>query len=415
MPSRGPVPESEGRRPETRRIPRLRPGDIVSQYNQLREERQEKLAPPVQVIAPMGSAKVPPGVELASQWAWRFLVIAAAGWVIAHALGYLEVIVVPVVIALLISALTVPLVGFFQRAHIGRGPASLLVVVLVLAVVGSMLTFAGSQVAAGASDLANQTAKGLGEIKDWLKTGPLHASDSQINTYLDKIQKTVSDWGAKGNLLGKVGKVSSALTDVFAGLFIVLFSTFFFLFEGDRIWAWIVRLSPRAARARVDSSGRVAWVSLTQFVRATVIVALVDSIGIMIVAAVLRVPLVAAIGVLVFLGAFVPLIGATVAGSVAVLVALVDKGLVTALIMLAGVVLVQQLEAHGLQPFLLGRWVSVHPLAVIVAIASGVLIAGIAGALVAVPLAAAVNAVVLHLTGGPESEEVADASATTEP
>ena len=400
----------------TRRIPRIRPGDFVQQYNQLREERQEKLAPPVQVIQPMGGPKVPPGVELAAQWAWRFLVIAAAGWVIANALGKLEVIVVPVAVALLIAALTMPLVGFLQRFHLGRGLASVLVVVLVLAVIASMLTFAGTQVANGASDLANQTAKGLGEIKDWLKTGPLHASDSQINTYLDKIQKAVSDWGAKGDVLGKVGQVGSALTDVLAGLFIVLFSTFFFLFEGDRIWAWIVRLSPRAARARVDSSGRVAWVSLTQFVRATVIVALVDAIGIMIVAAILRVPLVAAIGVLVFLGAFVPLIGATVAGSVAVLVALVDKGPVTALLMLAGVVLVQQLEAHGLQPFLLGRWVSVHPLAVFGAIAAGVLIAGIPGALVAVPLAATVNAVVLHLTtGGPDAEEVADDSPTTEP
>ena len=148
----------------------------------------------------------------------------------------------------------------------------------------------------------------------------------------------------------------------------MLFSTYFFLADGDRIWAWIVRLAPRAARERVDSSGRVAWVSLTQFVRATVIVALVDAIGITIVAAILGVPFVLAIGVLVFLGAFVPMIGATIAGTVAVLVALVDQGPITALLMLGGVILVQQIEGHILQPFLMGRWVSVHPLAVIVAI-----------------------------------------------
>ena len=115
------------------------------------------------------------------------------------------------------------------------------------------------------------------------------------------------------------------------------------------------------------------------------------------VAAVLGLPFVLAIGVLTFVGAFVPIIGATVAGSVAILVALVDQGPVTALVMFAGVVVVQQLEAHILQPFLMGRWVSVHPLGVIVAIGCGVLVAGIVGALVAVPLAAAVNAVVLHL------------------
>ena len=177
----------------------------------------------------------------------------------------------------------------------------------------------------------------------------------------------------------------------------MLFSTYFFLADGDRIWSWIVRIAPRAARAHVDSSGRVAWVSLTQFVRATVIVAVTDAVGVMIAASILQVPFVLAIGVLVFLGAFVPIVGAFVAGTVAVLVALVDQGIVVALLMLAAVVLVQQIESHVLQPFLMGRFVSIHPLGIIIAIAAGILLAGIAGALVAVPFAAAANAVVQHL------------------
>ena len=197
-----------------------------------------------------------------------------------------------------------------------------------------------------------------------------------------------------------------------AGFFIVLFSTYFFLADGERIWAWMVRLAPRAGRRHVDSSGRVAWISLTQFVRATVIVAATDAIGIMIVAAILGVPFVLAIGVLVFLGAFIPMVGATVAGTVAILVALVDQGPITALFMLGGVILVQQIEGHVLQPFLMGRWVSVHPLGVIIAIGCGVLVAGIPGALVAVPLAAAVNAVVQHLANytdpGDDSAEELD-------
>jgi predicted PurR-regulated permease PerM len=156
-------------------------------------------------------------------------------------------------------------------------------------------------------------------------------------------------------------------------------------------------LSPRASRVLVDGYGRVAWVSLTQFVRATVIVAATDAAGVMIVASVLGVPFVMAIGVLVFLGAFIPMVGAFVAGTVAVMVALVDQGPITALLMLGGVVLVQQIEGHVLQPFLMGRFVSVHPLGVILAIGIGVLVAGIPGALVAVPLAACVNAVAQHL------------------
>ena len=180
-------------------------------------------------------------------------------------------------------------------------------------------------------------------------------------------------------MLTRTGEVGTAVGHVVAGFFIVLFSTYFFLADGDRIWAWLVRLAPRAARERVDSSGQVAWRSLTQFVRATVLVAAVDAIGIMIVAAILGVPFVLAIGVLVFLGAFVPMVGATIAGTVAVLVALVDQGPLTALLMLGGVILVQQIEGHVLQPFLMGRFVSVHPLGVIVAIGCGVLAAGIVG------------------------------------
>ena len=266
-----------------------------------------------------------------------------------------------------------------------------------LAFVAALLTFAGQQVANGANDLADQTVEGLDEIKDWLQDGPLHASDSQINDYIDRTQEAITPAGGRRRDLSRVTEVGTALGHVVAGFFIVLFATYFFLADGDRIWAWVVRLAPRAAREHVDSSGRVAWISLTQFVRATVIVALTDAIGIMIVAAILGVPFVLAIGVLVFLGAFVPMVGATVAGTVAVLVALVDQGPITALLMLGGVILVQQIEGHVLQPFLMGRWVSVHPLGVIVAIGCGVLVAGIAGALVAVPLAAAVNAVVQHL------------------
>jgi putative heme transporter len=380
---------------------------LFDQWNRLREERQVQLAPPRRVAGEEGDvdglsrrrAEVPYGVELTASWAWRFLVIVAAAWVVFRALGFLETIVIPVVIALLITALMAPVVGSLRRLGLPRGPASLLAVILVIAVVGAMLFFAGHQVATGANDLANQASQGLGEIRDWLKTGPLHASDSQVDGWINDAQTGIVNWGKKlgENPLGKISEVGGVALDVIAGLFIILFSTFFFLAEGDLIWRWVVKLTPRAARERVDSSGRVAWISLTQFVRATVIVAAVDAIGIMVVAAILRVPFVAAIGVLVFLGAFIPMIGATVAGTVAVLVALVDHGFVTALIMLGGVILVQQLEAHGLQPFLMGRWVRVHPLGVILSLAAGIIIAGVPGALVAVPLAAAVNAVGRHL------------------
>ena len=370
---------------------------LASQWTQMRDIRRPEPAAP---IAPGTSnfdrAEVPWGLDLAAAWAWRLIIIAAAGYGVFWVLGYFSVITLPIVIALLVTALVSPAVNALTARGLPRGLTSILMVLSGIAVIAALLTFAGQQVATGAEDLADSTVEGLGKIRDWLKDGPLNASDSQVNDAIQAVQDAIRDQTNDGGL-SQITEIGTAVGHVFAGFFIILFSTFFFLADGDRIWAWLVRLAPRAARERVDSSGRVAWTSLTQFVRATVIVALVDSIGIMIVAAILGVPFLLALGVLVFLGAFIPLVGATVAGSVAVLVALVDQGPVDALLMLGGVILVQQIEGHILQPFLMGRWVSVHPLGVILALACGVLVGGVAGALVAVPFAAAANAVVQHL------------------
>jgi predicted PurR-regulated permease PerM len=407
-PDPGPVPEPE-HESRWRRTRRARvEGEVearlarrlAQQWTLMREERERALALPEQRVATGGfsNSQVPHGLDLTAAWAWRLLVIVAAGVVVAKAVGFLSVVVLPVVVALLLSALIVPIVDLLnRRAGLPRGLSSLVVVLGLIAAIATLLTLAGQQISNGATDLVDQSVAGIGEIRDWLKDGPLHASDSQINDYLQQAQETLTQQSQGGEIAARLTEVTTAVGHVFAGIFIALFSTYFFLSDGSRIWAWLVRLTPRAARSQVDSSGRVAWISLTQFVRATVVVALVDAIGIAVGAAVLGVPFVLAIGVLVFLGAFVPLIGATVAGIVAVLVALVDQGPFTALLMLAVIIGVQQLEAHILQPFLMGRWVSIHPLGVIIAIAVGVLVGGVAGALVAVPLAAAMNAVGEHL------------------
>jgi predicted PurR-regulated permease PerM len=351
-------------------------------------------------------AKVPYGMDLAAAWGWRFLVVVAAGYVVTQGIAKFSVVVLPLVVALLLTALVVPVVEALVRLRFPRGVASILVVIGTIALVALLLTFAGQQIAQGASDLSKQVVTGLEQIREWLRTGPLQASDSQINAYLQSAQQAVTS--SNTAIVTRLTEVGTALSHILAGFFIVLFATYFFLADGNRIWSWVVRIFPRASRERADSSGRIAWTSLTAFVRATVLVAFTDAVGIMIVAAVLKVPFVFAIGVLVFIGAFIPLIGALLSGSVAVLVALVDQGPVVALIMLGGVVAVQQLEAHVLQPFLLGRLVSVHPLGVIVAIAAGVVVAGIAGALVAVPLVAALNAVVLHLADATHADREAE-------
>ncbi|MDT9594355.1 AI-2E family transporter [Nocardioides zeae] len=360
-------------------------------------------------------AQVPWGVDLAAAWAWRFLVIAAAGAVLLWAFWHVRVVTLPLLIALLVASLGSPVVRWGRKARVPPALSAAVVVLGGLGFVALLITFVSQQIADGVSDLADKVVVGLGEVRVWLKDGPLNASDSQIDGYIKQAQQFITDQGQSGDVVRQVTEVGTTLTHIVAGFFIVLFASFFFLADGPRIWSWCVRLAPRAARERLDSSGRVAWVSLTQFMRATVIVALADAIGIMIVAKILDVPLVAAIGVLVFIGAFVPMIGATIAGSAAVLVALVAQGPLTALLMLGGVILVQQIEGHILQPFLMGRFVSVHPLGVIVAIGIGVLVAGVAGALIAVPLAAAVNAVVLHLADEAREREEARARGDADP
>ncbi len=350
------------------------------------------------------STPIPRGVETTAAWSWRFVVIVLALAVLGLLIAYLRLLVIPLAVALLIAALLAPAVNRAQRGKIGRGAAAAIVVLGTLLLLGGALTLIGQQIAQGFANLSDQVIAGLEQIQEWVRTGPLGLSEAQLDDLLAEAQGAVSS--SNTQIVQSVTSVGATLGHVVAGFFLVLFALYFFLYDGRGIWAWLVRLFPRTARERVDSSGLVAWASLTSFVRATVIVAFVDALGILVVALILQVPLALPISVLVFVGAFVPIVGAAVSGFVAVIVALVAHGPIVALLMLGGVVLVQQLESHVLQPFLLGRAVSVHPLAVILAIAAGLLIAGIIGALVAVPLVASLNAVVQHLVADSEGPEV---------
>jgi predicted PurR-regulated permease PerM len=340
-------------------------------------------------------AGVTHGMHIASAWSWRFLVVVAAIVVIGFGMRYLSEVVVPVTVGVLLTALLVPVTNGLQRLRLPRGPAAGITVIATIVLVAGLLTLVGTQIASQFDSLSTQVGEGVEKLRELGRIN-FGLTDEDVTSAIKALREQITAGGALGQSAAAVGTTA---THVVAGLFISLFCLFFFLYQGEQIWAWVVRLFPRRARERADSSGRKAWVSLTAFVRATIIVAAVDAIGISMGAAILGLPLVSAIGILVFVGAFVPVVGALVSGVVAVLVALVAKGPLVAIIMLAVVIGVQQLEAHVLQPFLLGRAVSVHPLAVILAIATGVIIAGIVGALVAVPTAAVVNTIVNHLAG----------------
>ena len=349
-----------------------------------------------------GVETVPWAMRVATAWSWRLLVVGAVVYFLLKLMAMYLVLVAPVFIAVLLVALIKPLADLLQRSALPRSVGSLVTVVLVLALVVGLFTLVGTQLAAGFSDLQDQVTEGLAEVQRWLAGPPLHLTTTQLSGYLAEARASVS--GSREQLVTGALAATSTAGHVLTGLFLVLFTTYFFLAQGTSIWAWLVRLLPRDARRPIDEAGRRGWVTLTAFVRATIIVAFTDAVGIGLGALILGVPLVLPLAVLVFLCSFVPVVGALISGSVAVLVALVAVGPVKALIMLGVVVLVQQLESHVLQPFLLGRAVSVHPLAVILGIAAGALTAGIVGALFAVPLVAVGHTVVASLSGDEEEQ-----------
>ncbi|MGY1651222.1 AI-2E family transporter [Geodermatophilus sp. SYSU D01119] len=337
---------------------------------------------------PHGDAAVPSGLRTAAAWSWRVIAVLAGLYVLLYLAAYVAVVIVPVMVALLLAALLQPGAASLIRRGWPRSLAAFLMLLVGLTVVAGIITLVIERFSAGFSDLADQVSQGLDQIRDFVvETFPVtqRQIDEAITSAQDAIvsnQETLTS-----------GAITTATTvgEVFTGIVLALFTLFFFLKDGRSIWLWLVGLFPRDARAYLDEAARRSWRTLISYVRATVAVALVDAVGIGIGLAILGVPLVIPLAALVFLGAFIPIIGSFLAGSVAVLVALVAVGPIKALIALAIVVLVMQIEGHVLQPLLLGKAVHVHPLAVVLAIAAGLLIAGIFGALIAVPVVACAN------------------------
>ncbi|GHJ17771.1 AI-2E family transporter [Micromonospora sp. AKA38] len=349
---------------------------------------------------------LPPGVRTAGAWAWRIILFVAAAYLLVRVVELLRVVVIPVAVALLLAALFEPLAAALRRRGVNRSLAAVLVLVTGLTVVFGGLTLIVRTFVSQLDDLSTQVGEGVDQVQGWLAQGPLHLSQTQLDGAVDRLQASITDNQAA--LTSGALSTAATLGELAAGFFLVLFTLFFYLRDGGQIWAFICRLLPRQARVPAARAGHYSWHTLVSYVRATVLVALVDAVGIGIGLAVLRVPLALPLAALVFLGAFIPVVGATVTGVVAVLVALVTQGPVSALIILGVVIAVQQVEGHLLQPLIMGRAVALHPLAVILAIATGVVVAGIVGGLVAVPLLAVLNTAVRYLVHHPGGEPTPD-------
>lgn len=342
---------------------------------------------------------VPYAVRAAADWSWRILVIAAAIALIGYLAWEFRVVVFPIFAALLIAAGLAGNVRRLRRMGWNRAWSAIMVFLLFIVVVAGSLTIVGNVVGDQFNDVVEQAREGLQEIRDWLAGPPFHVDEDQLSQWIERGSSVVQD-NQSGLTEGAAAAAGVAL-EILIGIVLTLFALIFLLYDGDRIWAWVTRLLPSSARVRVGGAGAAAWQTLQQYVRGIVLVALFDAIGIVIVLLVMRVPLAIPLAVLVFFGAFIPLVGAFVTGALAMLVALVTQGLLAAIIVLIGIIVIQQLEGNVFQPLILGRMVRIHPLAVVVAVTVGSLAGGIIGAVVAVPFVAVLNTVVSFLAANP--------------
>lgn len=351
--------------------------------------------PPVVVTRPDPVQAVPWGVRVAAEAGWRLLVLAGTVWVLMRVISAVQLVVLAFVAALLITALLQPAVAWLRRRGVPRGLATALTAVLGFVVMGLIGWFVTWQVMENIDNLSDQVQDGIDELRNWLLNSPFHVTDKQINDIAENLQDAI---GANTDQITSAGLEGvTIVVEALTGILLAAFSTLFLLYDGRRIWEWSLKLVPAAARPGVAGAGPRAWRTLTAYVRGTLMVALIDAIFIGLGIYFLDVPMAVPLAVFIFLFAFIPLVGAVVSGALAVVVALVTQGVFTAVMVLAVVLAVQQIEGHILQPFILGRAVRVHPLAVVLSVAAGGMVAGIGGAVVAVPLVAVTNTVVGYL------------------
>ena len=361
--------------------------------------------------APEQDATVPRGLQIAAGWSWRVILVIILLSGIIWLARYLSEVLIPVAVAILLTALMLPLADRLKKWGLPRAAATAITVIGAVASIVGVLIVIGGQIAGQGPELSANVVSGFNKLSDWLnngpltewlRNGPLHVNAAWLDssTWVGRITDFLRESGS--TIATYAAEFGAQVGHFLAGLALALFALFYFIYDGRGIFTFLLKFLPRHSRDRADRAALSGWRSLSSYVRATILVALFDSIGVLIVALILGVPVAPALAALVFLGAFVPIVGALVSGFVAVLVALVALGWVQALIMLGGVILVMQVEGHVLQPFLLGRAVKLHPLAVLLSIAIGIIVGGIVGALLAVPLLAFTKSFVLSLAGGAE-------------
>jgi predicted PurR-regulated permease PerM len=346
------------------------------------------------------------GFQVTAAWALRFLIVMAALFVLLVMLNSVSLVTITVIVAIMICALLQPLVGLLMRYRVPRTLAAILVFVLGMTTLVAAAWFVVQQVSANSSALGSQLLDAVATIRQWLVKGPARLSEHQVSQMVNDLTNTISQ-NRTGLAQGAFDTANSALLVVSGGVF-CLFATLFLLTDDGGIFRWVVQLFPEESRVTVAHAGNVAWRTLIAYMRSTVLLALINSLTMVLIMQFAGMPLVIPLGVLLFLGSLIPLLGMLVAGVVVVLIALVTNGAVMALIMAIALVLTVQLEGNLLNPLIMGKAVNIHPLGILMAVTAGTILGGIFGAFIAVPLAAVVNNVASDIRGRPPGQPAGD-------
>lgn len=329
------------------------------------------------------------GVQVAAWWSVCILLILAAITAVGAVLIQVYLVTVTITIAVLLCALLEPAVSLLRRTGLPRPIAALLVFILGIAAIAFLTWYSVSQIADAKDVLIGQVQDAAGTIRAWLVDGPLKVSPLQADKYTTNLGDTLAF--NQANIVSGVASQASSAIGILSGAVLCLFATLFMLLDNGTMWRWLVRLAPSHTRDHVATVGIAAWRTLTAYMRSLVLLAGINALAMVPVFWIAGLPLVAALTVLIFLGSLVPLIGVIVAGVIVCLIALVTKGVSTAIVVGVLLILIVQLFGNLLNPIILGKAVDLHPLAILVTVTAGTLIAGAFGAFVAVPFVAVFN------------------------
>jgi putative heme transporter len=337
---------------------------------------------------------VPRSLVVAAAWSWRLLAVGAVLWFLTTYLAGLTELVVPVILSLLLTALLHRPAAALRR-WLPRWAAGLATLLGALALAAVVVWLVERRVQGQAADLLAQAGGILTQLRDRVATLPGIGSGS--GSVVDRLNAWVQSHGS--TVLTGVFTAGTVAVEVLTGFVLTLFLTLFLLIDGERIWAWLVRLLPHDARPAVNGAGHRAWHVLSGWIVGTALISLIHGIVIGTALWLIGTPLAVVLAVLVFLGSFVPIVGAFVFGGFACLVTLVTVGVRGALVLFAVLIVENLLEGHVYQPLIMGRSVKLHPIAVVLAVAAGGFLDGVVGAIIAIPLAGSVSAAVKYLRG----------------